>query len=113
MKFEEAINIINEEKDFDDYNKKYFFTVQGSEGYKPHIHYFKTSKKAPEREGCISLETFGYFNHSPKHKPLDDKKVEEWIFNLLSDDTEWEKACELWNSMNIIKTSIKKNPYRI
>ena len=25
MKFEEAINIITEEKDFDDYNKKYFF----------------------------------------------------------------------------------------
>lgn len=45
MKFEEAINIITEEKDFEDYNKKYFFTVQGSEGYKPHIHYFKTSKK--------------------------------------------------------------------
>ena len=112
MNFDDALTILSEEKDFDNYNKKYFFTIQGSEGYKAHIHYFKTSKKNPEREGCISLEYAGYFNHSSQHQPLDNAKVEKWIFDLLSNDSEWIKACNLWNSMNVIKVSTKINPYK-
>lgn len=105
-------NILNEEKDFDDYNKKYYFTIQCNEGEIPHIHYFKTSKKNPEREGCIALNYNGYFNHSSKHKPLDNKKVEDWIFNILKNDTNWKKACELWNSMNLYKFISENNPYK-
>ena len=112
MNFDDALNIFVEEKDFESYNKKYFFTIQGGEGYKPHIHYFKTSKKNPEREGCIALEYVGYCNHSDNHKPLDDKRVEKWIFDLLSNDKEWFKACNLWNSMNIKKVSVQNNPYK-
>ena len=32
MNFDNALNIFVEEKDFESYNKKYFFTIQGGEG---------------------------------------------------------------------------------
>lgn len=51
MNFDDALNIFVEEKDFENYNKKYYFTVQGGEGYKPHIHYFKT--KTQNEKGVL------------------------------------------------------------
>ena len=41
-----------------------------------------------------------------------DRKDAKWIFDLLSNDEEWFKACNLWNSMNIKKVSVQNNPYK-